>query len=92
MSQTEDYYNLRVNKDENILTSHLDIAVYVNTSCDTGNRKKCLIGTEFTLKVVLGKFLWPKYKIIHKKNKKGKIVLKEKHSSVEKSGGLRLKS
>lgn len=55
MSQTEDYNNLRVNKQKNILTSHLDIAIYVNTSCDTGNRKKCLTRAEFTFKSGSGK-------------------------------------
>ena len=55
MSRTEDYNNLRVNKQENILTRHLDIAISVNTICDTGNRKKCLTRAEFSFKSGSGK-------------------------------------
>lgn len=50
MSQRRDYNNLRVNKQENILTNHPDTAIYVNTSCDIRNRKKCLTGIEFAFK------------------------------------------
>lgn len=38
--QTVDYNNLGVSKQENILTSHLDVATYVNKIFDSGNRKK----------------------------------------------------
>lgn len=54
-AQTADYNDLGVCKQENILTSHLNVAIYVNKNFDTGNRKKLLSSTEFTYKSGSGK-------------------------------------
>lgn len=52
MSQRKDYNNLRVDKQENILTNHPDTGIYINISCDS---RKCLTDIEFVFKHGSGK-------------------------------------
>lgn len=84
MSQSKDYKNLRVNKQEDILTNHPDTAIYISTSCDIRNSKKCLTDIEFAFKHGSGQISLIKMQNYVQKGLIRKTLLRESHSNVKK--------